>query len=148
MHSRWLEYRRRHPGMSVPISDTLSRILEHEPEYRPLRGRATFRRRPALQNPGVFTLKEVADALETTVGDLLGEPAHASIRDVVSRADRRKLRDAVSLLRDLFDLDDETLAEPPPPDDEPFFVSAGDSFRATMTTPRLCTPGSFRKVLR
>src|SRR5215211_3134645 len=26
VHSRWLQYRRRYPGMSVPISDTLSRI--------------------------------------------------------------------------------------------------------------------------
>lgn len=115
--------------MSVPISDTLSRILEHEPDYRPLRQRSPLRRRPALQNPGVFTLKEVADALETTVGDLLGEPAHVSIRDFVSRADRRKLRDAIALLRDLFDLDDETLAGPSPaPGEEaaPFLVSAAD----------------------
>lgn len=114
VHRRWLEYRRRYPGMSVPISDTLSRILEHDPDYRPLRPRSPSRQRPPLQNPGVFTLKEVADALETTVGDLLGEPGYVSIRDLVSRADRRKLRDAVALLRDLFDLDDETLADPPP----------------------------------
>ena len=129
VHLRWLQYRRRYPGMSVPISDTLSRILEHEPDYRPLRPRLPFRRRPALQNPGVFTLKEVADALETTVGDLLGEPAHASIRDLVSRADRRKLRDAATLLRDLFDLDDETLEDPSAAMDEeaaPFLVSAAD----------------------
>lgn len=129
VHSRWLQYRRRYPGMSVPISDTLSRILEHEPDYHPLRPRSPFRRRPALQNPGVFTLKEVADALETTVGDLLGEPSHESIRDVVSRADRRKLRDAITLLRDLFDLDDETLVDPTPAADEeggPFLVSAAD----------------------
>jgi hypothetical protein len=129
VHLRWLQYRRRYPGMSVPISDTLSRILEHEPDYRPLRPRAPLRRRPALQNPGVFTLKEVADALETTVGDLLGEPAHVSIRDFVSRADRRKLRDAITLLRDLFDLDDATLADPSPAaGDEaaPFLVSAAD----------------------
>lgn len=129
VHQRWLQYRRRYPGMSVPISDTLSRILEHEPDYRPLRPRAPLRRRPALQNPGVFTLQEIASALETTVGDLLGEPAHVSIRDVVSRADRRKLRDAVTLLRDLFDLDDETLVGPAPIAGEngpPFLVSAAD----------------------
>jgi hypothetical protein len=128
VHSRWLQYRRRYPGMSVPISDTLSRILEHEPEYRPLRPRSPVRRRPALQNPGIFTVQEIADALETTVGDLLGEPPHAPIRDLVSRTDRQKLRDAVTLLRDLFDLDDETLAEPSSAAEEaaPFLVSAAD----------------------
>jgi hypothetical protein len=127
VHLRWLQYRRRYPGMSVPISDTLSRILEHEPEYRPLRARSPLRRRPSLQNPGVFTLKEVADALETTVGDLLGEPAHTSIRDLLSRADRRKLRDAITLLRDLFDLDDEALAaSPDAADGAPFIVPASE----------------------
>lgn len=126
VHQRWLEYRRRFPGRSVPISDTLSRILEHDPDYRPLRPRSPERQRPPLQNPGVFTLKQVAHALETTVGDLLDEPAYQSVRDVISRADRRKLRDAVTLLRNLFDLDDGTLADPPlPPDNaEPFFVPA------------------------
>lgn len=113
-HRRWLEYRRRYPGMSVPISDTLSRILEHDPDYRPLRPRSPSRQRPPLQNPGVFTLKEVADALETTVGDLLGEPGYVSIRDLVSREERRKLRDAVVLLRDFFDLDDESLIDADP----------------------------------
>jgi hypothetical protein len=128
IHRRWLEYRRRYPGMSVPISDTLSRILEHEPDYRPLRPRSPSRQRPVLQNPGIFTLQQVADALGTTVGDLLGEPGYASIRDVVSRADRRKLREAVALLRNLFDLDDETLTDPQTGADagEPFIVSRAD----------------------
>src|SRR3954464_4987768 len=105
VHRRWLEYRRHNPGMSVPIGDTLSRILEHAPDYRSPRKRAPFRQRPPLQNPGVFTMKEIAATLRTTVGDLLGEPAHPSIRDAISPADRRKLRDAVTLLRRLFDLD-------------------------------------------
>ena len=113
VHQRWLEYRRRNPGRSVPITDTLSRILEHSPAYRPLRPRAEHRQRPPLHNPGVFTLQAIADALETTVGDLLGEPSHTSIRDAVSPADRRKLRDAVLLLRELFDLDDDALGAPP-----------------------------------
>jgi hypothetical protein len=123
IHRRWLEYRRRNPGRTVPITDTLSRILEHEPDYRPLRPRAPIRNRPTLQNPGIFTLQSVADALETTVGDLLGESGYASIRDVVSRTDRRTLRDAVLLLRDLFDLDDDTLDVPQVP---PFLVSRAE----------------------
>lgn len=100
--------------MSVPISDTLSRILEHDPDYRPPRHRAPAKVRPPLRNPGVFTLKAIADALETTVGDLLGEPGHVAVRDAVSLADRRKVRDAVVVLRALLDLDDESLGAPPP----------------------------------
>ncbi|HEX2123572.1 MAG TPA: hypothetical protein VHL59_18225 [Thermoanaerobaculia bacterium] len=115
IHHRWLEYRRRHPGMSVPINDTLSRILEHDPAYRPQRRRAARKERQPLRNPGVFTLKEIANALETTVGDLLGEPGYVSMRDVVSRRERRTLRDAVLLLRDLFDLEDESLTTLPAP---------------------------------
>jgi len=128
VHRRWLEYRRRNPGMSVPIGDTLSRILEHAPEYQSPRRRATFRRRVPLQNPGIFTIKEVATTLRTTVGDLLAEPGYTSIRDAISPADRRKLRDAVALLRNLFDLDDEELD---PPTDAPPFVVAPSAFIAT-----------------
>lgn len=109
VHRRWKEYRRRHPGMSLPIDDTLSRILEHDPAYRPMRPRAAERRRPPLRNPGVFTLKAIANALETTVGDLLGEPGYATPRDALSISDRRKLRDTVDLLRRLFDLDDDAI---------------------------------------
>jgi len=117
VHRRWTEYKRRHPGMSIPINDTLSRILEHDPEYMPVRRRAGMRLRQPLRNPGVFTLKEIANALETTVGDLLGEPGYKAITDAVTRSERRTLRDAVELLRRLFDLDDEALgAAPYPPD--------------------------------
>jgi|GEM_PF-1895553 len=115
VHRRWLEFRRRHPGRSVPINDTLSRILEHDPAYRPMRGRAAKKQRPPLQNPGIFTIKEIATSLQTTVGDLLGEPGYASIRDVVPRAQRRKVRDVVELLRELLDLDDEALGGFTPP---------------------------------
>jgi hypothetical protein len=51
-------------------------------------------------------MKEIARSLGTTVGDLLGERGYVAMRDVLSPAERRKLRDAVRLLRDLFDLDD------------------------------------------
>jgi hypothetical protein len=114
VHRRWVEYRRRNAGMSVPITDTLSRILEHAAEYRPLRSRAERKQRSGLRNPGIFKVKEIADALQTTVGDLLGEPGYVELRDFLSRDDRRKLRDVVALLRDLFDLDDESLEEDRP----------------------------------
>jgi hypothetical protein len=125
VHRRWLEYRRRNPGMSVPIGDTLSRILEHAPEYQSPRKRTPFRQRPPLQNPGVFTMKEVAATLHTTVGDLLGEPGYTSIRDAISPADRRKLRDAVVLLRKLFDLDDAALGTRSE-DDASFFIAPAE----------------------
>lgn len=112
VHQRWLEYRRRHPTRSVPISDSLSRILEHDPDYTPQRRRVRHKPRRLLQNPGVFTLKEIADALETTVGDLLGEPHYTAPSDALTDSERRLLRDAVSLLRQRFDLDDERLALP------------------------------------
>lgn len=103
-------YPRQHGGQGVPINDTLSRILAHEPAYQPLRPRSQTKQRPPLQNPGIFTVQEdVADVLKTTVGDLLGEPAHTSARDLVTTSDRRKLRQAMLILRELFDLDDEEL---------------------------------------
>lgn len=103
-------YPRQHGGQGVPINDTLSRILAHEPAYQPLRPRSQTKQRPPLQNPGIFTVQEdVADVLKTTVGDLLGEPAHTSARDLVTTNDRRKLRQAMLILRELFDLDDEEL---------------------------------------
>jgi hypothetical protein len=109
VHERWLAYRRRHPGMSVPVDDTLSRLFEHVPEYRPIRERSAERKDRAAKIPGVFKLQQVADMLETTVGDLLGEPGYVSPRDLVSTAQRRTLRQAMQTLRDLFDLDDESL---------------------------------------
>jgi hypothetical protein len=115
VHRRWMEYRRRHPGRSVPINDTLSRILEHDPAYLPSRGRSAQKQRPPLQNPGIFTMKEIATSLQTTVGDLLEEPGYVSIVDLVPPAERRKLRDAMELLRTLFDLEDESLGDSAPP---------------------------------
>jgi hypothetical protein len=109
VYERWLEYARRHPGRSIPVDDTLSRLFEHVPAYRPHRQRASLRQDRAAKSPGVFKLQEVADLLETTVADLLGEPGYESPRELLSVTQRRTLRDAVNILRDLFDLDDETL---------------------------------------
>ncbi|HEX8407661.1 MAG TPA: S24 family peptidase [Thermoanaerobaculia bacterium] len=110
VHQRLLAYRRRHPGHSPAVSDTLSRILGHTPDYLPARQRAADKKRPPMKNPGIFTVQEdVAEALGTTVGDLLAEPGYAAPRDLLSATDRQKLRQVVHLLRDLFDLDDESL---------------------------------------
>lgn len=105
-------YPRLHQGQAVSINDTLSQILEHEKAYQPLRPRKENKQRAPVQNPGIFTIQEdVADVLQTTVGDLLGEPGYTAARDLLSIEDRRKLRKAFRLLRDLFDLDDESLDE-------------------------------------
>lgn len=99
---------------AISINDTLSRILAHEPKY-PSRPRVAEPQRSALVNPGVFTLqKNVADPLEITVGNLLGEEGHPSARDFLDTADRRQLRDLVRRLHQLFDLDDPDLDEQPP----------------------------------
>lgn len=115
VHERWMAYRRRHPGMSIPVDDTLSRLFEHVPEYRPLRDRSPDRHKREAKSPGVFKLQQVADLLETTVGDLLGEPGYAAPRDLLSTAQRRTLREATLILRTLFDLDDESLDQPDEP---------------------------------
>jgi SOS-response transcriptional repressor LexA len=126
---RYLAYRRRHRGQSVPLSGTLSRILEHDPAYLPPRQRTVNKSHPPLQNPGIFTVqRDVAEALETTVGDLLGEPGYEAARELVSTDDRRKLRQAVQLLRDLFDLDDESLDVPQATDSTYRFVVGPDEF--------------------
>jgi SOS-response transcriptional repressor LexA len=50
-----------------------------------------------LGNPGVFTVRKIANDLETTVSDLLSEP-------VLGDADLEKLRDFVDYLIERFDL--------------------------------------------
>lgn len=95
--------------MSIPVGDTLSRLFERVPEYEPSRARSPERKDRAAKTPGVFKVQEIADLLETTVGDLLGEPGYRAPRDLVSTEQRRTLRQATQILRELFDLDDESL---------------------------------------
>jgi hypothetical protein len=103
VHLRILQYRRRHPRGPGVIDDTMSRILEHEPEYVPYRARRGAGRAP-LANPGIFTVQRIAETLETTVGDLLNEKGYQAPRDLLTDQQRRTLRDAVRILVDLFDL--------------------------------------------
>jgi len=110
VYQRLVAYRRRYRGQSPSVNDTLSRILEHTPDYRPPRQRAAEKKRPPMKNPGIFTVQEdVAEVLGTTVGDLLAEPGYAAPRDLISSSDRLKLRQVVELLREMFELDDESL---------------------------------------
>jgi hypothetical protein len=94
------EYNRLHPDNPVAISSAMSRILENDDDYIPYRQRAAVRkRRRAAMNPAISTLVEIAAALDTTVGDLLGEPAYR-----ITPADRKRLREIVAYLRTLFEI--------------------------------------------
>lgn len=65
-----------------PIDPTLSKLLK-EPTPR--------------RNPGIFTIRDIAARLDTTVGDLLTE-------SILGEADLEKLRALVNFLIDRFDL--------------------------------------------
>jgi hypothetical protein len=94
------EYNRRHPEKPVPITPSLSRILENDDDYVPYRNRSRSKQRRPAMNPGIATLVEIADALGTTVGDLLGERPYR-----ISSEDRRRIRDFVRWLSALLDLE-------------------------------------------
>jgi hypothetical protein len=94
------EYNRAHPHHPALITPAMSRILENDDDYVPYRVRATAKRRRAAENPRIATLIDIAHALGTTVGDLLGEQPYG-----VTLADRRRLREFVRYLTTLFALD-------------------------------------------
>lgn len=83
----------------VVITSMMSRILEHDDEYLPYRPRKSGKQREGVLNPGVFTLQRIAQDLDTTVGDLLGEKPK-----LLTLAQRRDLRRCVVFLVRLFDL--------------------------------------------
>ena len=80
-------------GKRVPITPAMSRILANDPDHVPYRPRLA-KRYQVTRNPTVATLMTIAAALETTVGDLLGEPAPSPL----SPTDRARTR---ALLRHL-----------------------------------------------
>jgi len=99
------EFNQRHPERPVAITPVMSRILENDDDYIPYRSRTSgSKRRPPAINPAISTVIEIAASLETTVGDLLGEPAYR-----VTIADRRRLREFVRYLIALFELDSREL---------------------------------------
>jgi adenylate kinase len=85
----------------VPITPAMSRILEADPDYIPYRRRkAVRRRRYQAVNPAISTMVEIAAALDTTVGALLGERAYR-----ITNEDRRRVLEFVRYLAKLFELD-------------------------------------------
>jgi hypothetical protein len=82
------------------IDNAMSRILENDPEYEPYRPRATQKQRGPAVEPSVFTVKRIAERLETTVSDLLGETTLD-----ITISDRRRIRDWIEFLRQRLLLD-------------------------------------------
>lgn len=136
VHERWLAYRRRNEGASIPVSDTLSRLFDHVPEYVPHRERSPERQDRSAKSPGVFKLQQVAEALETTVGDLLGEPGYEAPRELLTVAQRRTLREATNILREFFDLDDESLDRADDPQHAGFAVPPASFIERDHDYPR------------
>ena len=94
------EYNRRNPDRPISITPSLSRILENDDEYVPYRTRSRSKRRRPASNPGIATIVQIAAALGTTVGDLLGERPYR-----ISVEDRRRIREFIRWLDMLLDLD-------------------------------------------
>lgn len=109
IHLRLLQHRRKHPHLTVTVDPAMSRILENDPSYAPYRPRSGTKRRPPLLEPSIFTVQRIAHAVGTTVGDLLGERAYELPSERLTSEQRRTLRDALVILRDLFDLGDPEL---------------------------------------
>lgn len=93
INRRRQEYNRLHPDRPVRITPAMSRILENDGDYVPYRRRTVRKRRRAAANPTIRTLVNIARALDTTVGDLLGEPAYQ-----VSPTDRQRILELVRYL--------------------------------------------------
>jgi len=83
----------------VLITPAMSRLLEHSPSYMPYRERKAARKLRTALNPAIGTVVEIAAALDTTVGSLLGERAYR-----ITRADRERVREFVRYLVVLFQL--------------------------------------------
>jgi hypothetical protein len=94
INQRREEWNRLHPDRPVRVSSAMSRILENDPDYLPYRERRAGKRQRPVLNPTVSTLVQIASALGTTVGDLLGEPMPLSpaeekmLRDFIRMAER------------------------------------------------------------
>lgn len=82
------------------IDNAISRILENDPTYVPYRPRTVEKSRGPAVEPSVFTIKKIAERLDTTVSDLLGETTLD-----ISVSDRRRIRDWMEFLRQRLPLD-------------------------------------------
>ena len=72
VHRRLQFYERLH-GKRPCITSALSRVLELDPEYIPYRPRAASKQRKPAANPSIRTVVAIAETLECSVAELLGE---------------------------------------------------------------------------
>ena len=93
INQRREEFNRLNSDRPVRLTSAMSRILENDPDYLPYRPRAAGKRQQPVKNPSVRTLVQIAAALGTTVGDLLGEP-----RPMLAPYEVKVLRDALHTL--------------------------------------------------
>ena len=104
INQRRLEFGARYTNEVFKRDGAVSRILENDPDYTPHRPRKLNKSRRPVVNPGIFTVKEIADRLRTTVGSLLGEKGFEITID-----DRRRMRDFITFLSQRFALNDPLL---------------------------------------
>jgi SOS-response transcriptional repressor LexA len=126
-------YNHRSPAMPFPINDAVSRIISNDPDYVPPRKRQAERKRPPTTNPGVFTLKRIADALGTTVGALLDERGFE-----ITASDLRTFRWMAAFLQMRFVSDAEPETALP---DERSFVVKDFSFPQPLVTTKIPRKG-------
>jgi len=92
INQRREEFNRLHPERPVRLTSAMSRILTNDPDYLPYRERDAAKKQRPVLNPTIATLVQIAASLDTTVGDLLGEPFP------IAPADRRKMADFMAAL--------------------------------------------------
>ena len=99
IHRRMRDWEEAH-GLQFKKDNVVSRLLENDPDYEPYRPRDPAKQRGPSTAPGVFTIKRLAERLDTTVGDLLGEREFD-----VTVGDRRRIRELIEFLRQRLALD-------------------------------------------
>ena len=102
INRRRQEHNRLHPDRPIRITPAMSRILENDDDYTPYRERTRGKQQRPVANPTLRTMVSIARALNTTVGDLLGEPAYH-----ISPTDRMRLLQFVRFLTALLRLERE-----------------------------------------
>ncbi|HWW61274.1 MAG TPA: hypothetical protein VN181_07900 [Thermoanaerobaculia bacterium] len=106
INRRRLEFKETYANEVFKRDGAVSRILENDPDYKPHRARKSNRKRRPVVNPGIFTIKDIAERLHTTVGTLLGEKGFEITID-----DRRRMREFIAFLSQRFALNDPHLDE-------------------------------------
>ena len=131
IHAAMLAYNRAHPHQPFAIDDATSRILENDPDYHPPRKRNENKKREPTVNPGIWTVLLIAQALETSIGELLAERGFE-----LTKSDLRSFRWMADFLQMRFPLE-EVEALP----DAKNFIQKDFSMPRPLKTTRLTNKG-------